>query len=481
MYADDPDSVAYQLLMQTLYLKHPRRWPVLGERAAFDCLTRQDVLDYHASRYVPNNVVLSIAGDVDAAEILSHLELLVEDLKSRPLNREPIPHEPHQFGSRRVRKEFAVPYSKLHLAWRLPCSAHPDTPALSALSSILGGGRSARFYEKFHDRLGLVYSIEVHSNQSETDEGAFTISMDVDRAQRDKVRDLVLQELRNLAEEDFTEDLKRVCKQTRVSRLRRRSSASGVASEMGADWFGSRNLNLSSEWQEAIERVTTEDLHRVCSTWLSSPNVTEVSLDPPGSNAGDEERASASAGTALSEHVLGNGMKVVIREDHRLSLAYACMAFKAGCRAENEHDAGVTDLMSECLLKGTSTRSAADIARFLEDIGGAINTSTGNNSLSVGCQVLAEDLDAGLELMADVVMNPSFPEDAFLREKESFVADAEEDMEDPLSVAFRQERKVAYGHVSYGNSPSGTPESLSSLTVQDIKNSMNALSALPTP
>ena len=74
--------------MQTLYLKHPCRWPVLGERAAFDCLTRQDVLDYHASRYVPNNVVLSIAGDVDAAEILSHLELLVEDLKSR---RQPYP------------------------------------------------------------------------------------------------------------------------------------------------------------------------------------------------------------------------------------------------------------------------------------------------------------------------------------------------------------------------------------------------------
>ncbi len=469
MYADDPDSVAYQLLMQTLYLKHPRRWPVLGERAAFDCLTRQDVLDYHASRYVPNNVVLSIAGDVDAAEILSHLELLVEGLKSCPLNRELIPHEPHQFGSRRVRKEFAVPYSKLNLAWRLPCSGHPDTPALSALSSILGGGRSARFYEKFHDRLGLVYSIEVHSNQSETDEGAFIISVDVDRAQRDRVRDLVLEELRNLAKEDFTGDLKRVCKQTRVSRLRRRSSASGIASEMGADWFGARNLNLSSEWQEAIERVTTEDLRRVCSTWLSSPNVTEVSLDPLGSNAGDEDGSSAGAETALSEHLLGNGLKVVIREDHRLPLAYACMAFKGGCRAENEHNAGVTDLMSECLLKGTATRSSADIARFLEDIGGAINTSTGNNSLSVGCQMLAEDLEAGLELMADVVMNPSFPEDAFLREKECFVADAEEDMEDPLSVAFRQERKVAYGHVSYGNSPSGTPGSLSSLTVQDVK------------
>lgn len=123
---------------------------------------------------------------------------------------------------------------------------------------------------------------------------------------------------------------------------------------MGADWFGARNLNLSSEWQEAIERVTTEDLHRVCSTWLSSPNVTEVSLDPVGSNAAEEDGSAAGTETALSEHVLGNGMKVVIREDHRLPLAYACLAFKAGCRAENEHDAGVTDLMSECLLKGTS-------------------------------------------------------------------------------------------------------------------------------
>ena len=56
-------------------LKHPRRWPVLGEPAAFDCLTRQDVLDYHASRYVPNTVVLSIAGDV--AVSYTHLPLRV--------------------------------------------------------------------------------------------------------------------------------------------------------------------------------------------------------------------------------------------------------------------------------------------------------------------------------------------------------------------------------------------------------------------
>lgn len=469
MYADDPDSVAYQLLMQTLYLKHPRRWPILGEPVAFDCLTREDVLGYHACRYVPNNVVLSIAGNVCAREILTHLELLVEDLKAVPPGREPLPREPHQFGSRTVRREFAVPCSKLSLAWRLPCSSHPDTPALAALAGILGGGRSARFYEQFHDRLGLVHSLDVHAGQSDSDEGAFTINMDVDREQRDPVRELVFRALKELEQVDLTEDLRRICKQTRVSRLRRRSSASGMASEMGADWFGSRNLKAAAEWQEALERVTTEDLHRVCATWLSAPNVTEVSLDPTGSNAANDADASAAMPATVSEHVLGNGLRVVVREDHRLPLAYACLAFKAGCPAENEHNAGVTDLMSECLLKGTRTRSAADIARFLEDMGGSISTATGNNSLNVSCQALAEDLDAALDLMADVVMNPTFPEDAFVKEQESFVADVEEDMEDPLSAAFRQERRVAYGRVSYGNSPSGTPESLSSLTVEDVR------------
>ncbi len=469
MYADDPDSVGYELLMKTLFLKHPRRWPVLGEPVSFNALGRQEVLDYHGSRYVPNNVILSIAGAVNPEEVLTLIEQLTAGFKARPVLKAAIPKENHQYGSRTARQEFAVPYSKLALVWRLPNSSHPDTPALSVLASILGGGRSARFYEKFHDRLGLVYSINVHAGQSAEEEGFFTVSVDVDRAQRDRVRDLILQEFRELKDVDFTEDLKRVCKQTKVNRLRRRSSAGGLATEIATDWFIGRNLNRSTEWQQAIERVSTEDIHRVCETWLSAPTLTEVSLDPLGSNGAEEAAATATVGKTPELLTLSNGLKVVIREDNRLPLAYAGMVFKAGCPAEQESNAGVTDLMSECLLKGTVTRSAADIARFLEDIGGAINTSTGNNSLSVGVHTLAEDLESGLELMADVLMNPSFPEEAFIKEKEAFIAETEEELEDPMSVAFREERRLAYGNVSYGHSPSGTPESLASLSIDDVR------------
>ncbi len=469
MYADDPESVSYELLMKTLYLKHPRRWPVLGELACFNALGRQEVLDYHGTRYVPNNVTFCIAGAVNPDEVLAQLEELTAAIKARPVAKAPLPKESHQYGSRTARQEFAVPYSKLSLVWRLPNSSHPDTPALSVLASILGGGRSARFYEKFHDRLGLVYNITVHSSQPGDEEGVFMVSVDVDRAQRDRVRDLILEEFRALKGEDFADDLKRVCKQAKVGRVRRRSTASGMASELAADWFSCRNLNRAEEWQQAIERVTTADIHRVCDTWLSVPTLTEVSLDPLGSNAAEEAADVTAAAKAPELLTLSNGLRVVILEDHRLPLSYAAMAFKAGCPAEREDNAGVTDLMSECLLKGTSTRSAADIARFLEDIGGSINTSTGNNTLSVGVRTLAEDLESGIELMADVLMNPTFPEEAFIKEKEAFIAETEEELEDPMSVAFREERRLAYGTVSYGNASTGTPESLAALTIEDVQ------------
>ncbi len=469
MYADDPDSVAYELLMKTLYLKHPQRWPVLGELACFNAVTLSDVLDYHACRYVPNNVTLVIAGAVNPAEALAHLEQLTEGIKARSIEKEVLPTESHQFGSRTARKEFAVPYSKLYLAWRLPKSSHPDAPALSVLPRILGGGRSAVFYEKFHDRLGLLYNINVSANLVTDRDGVFIVTADVERERRDQVRDLILQEFREIGATDFTEDLKRVCKQTKVGRLRRRGTASGQASGMGSDWFAYRNLNHGEEWQEAIERVTTADLHRACAAWLTAPTLTEVSLDPQGSNGAEQTASAELQAAAVHEATLSNGLKVVVREDGRLPLVYACMAFKAGCPAEHEGNAGVTDLMSECLLKGTSSRSATEIARYLENIGGSINTSAGNNSLSIGCHTLAEDLECGLELMADVAMNPTFPQEAFLREKEAFIAEAQEMLEDPLHVAFREERRVAYGNVSYGNSPSGTPQSLASLSLEDVR------------
>ena len=88
--------------------------------------------------------------------------------------------------------------------------------------------------------------------------------------------------------------------------------------------------------------------------------------------------------------------------------------------AEEAANNGGTLLMSRLLMQGTTTRSAVQIATEIESLGGSIDTYGGNNSFGANVEVLSGDFSTGLDLLADVLLNPIFPEDAFEREREIF-------------------------------------------------------------
>lgn len=469
MYDDDPDAVAYNLAISTLYKKHPRRFPVLGERIRFDKLCREDMTAYHATRYVTNNVFVVVTGDVNTADIVAKLDELTSSLNSHRLPPVSIPKEPHQWGTRTARTEFAVPYSKLSLVWRMPHRSHPDSPALTLLARILGGGRSAWLYREFHDDMGIAYDITSSITLSEDEEGIFIISADVDRAKRDQLRDLLLERVKTLTEADFSTDIGRIVRQIKSARLRNMASASGLAEEIAGQWFCTRNLNYSDEWMQAVEKVTNDDLCAVVRKWFSPDTLTEISLDPTGSNEKDEAGKAAGAAEALNSYSLPNGLKVVLKRDPRLPMVYASMAFKGGSPAETSETAGITSLMAECLLKGTQTRSSTNIAHCLEDLGGSIHASSGNNSVTLGFHVLSEDLATGFDLLADLCLHPAFPEESVEKERDTMLSELEEDLEDPVSLTFRNLRTAAYGTSAYGNAVSGTKESLESLSAALVR------------
>lgn len=469
MYDDDPDAVAYKLLMETLYKKHPRRYPVLGELEAFDMLGQGDMVDYHRARYCVNNVFVVVTGDVKAGEVISQLSELTRDLVPQSLPKLDIEPEPRQWGTRTVRHEFPIPYSKLTLAWRVPERTHPDSPALTLLARIFGSGRTARLYRKLHDELGMVHDISASVHQSAGEEGVFLISADVDHDRREEVRCMIFDELIRLASVNLSVDLARAVKRAKAARIKNMSTVSGLADEMANQWFHFRNTDYFTEWLQAVEAVKVEDLHRVIRTWMVPDRITEVSLDPLGSNGPVQQIDMLEQKAGLETYTMPNGLQVVLRPDYRLPMVYGVLAFKAGSPFEDKDTAGVTSLLSECLLKGTTSRNAEEIAAALEDLGGSIDSTSGNNSMTVAFNVLAEDIEAGIDLLADVVLNPTFPRDAFEHEKQSMVSDVEEQMEDPLSVVFNNLKKQSYGEVSYGLSPSGTVESLCKLTLKQVR------------
>lgn len=469
MYDDDPDAAAYKLLMETLYRKHPRRYPVLGEMDSFNLVTRGDMADYHRGRYCPNNVFVVVAGDVDSKAIIECLGRLTEDLEPGTLLLPGLPREPRQWGTRVARKEFPLPYSKLTLAWRVPEQSHPDSPALSMLARIFGSGRSARLYRKLHDELGLVHDVSATVQQSSGEQGVFLVSADVDRERRDEARQAIFDEITRLAGEDLSGDLARSVKRAKASRIKGMATVSGLADDLAGQWFHFRNPAYFSEWIQAIDAVTVGDIRRVINSWLVTDCITEVSLDPSGSNSADDLDSSSEGKTGLETLTLPNGLQVVLRKDDRLPIVYGCLSFKGGSPFEDASSAGITSLLSECLLKGTASRSADDIAEALENLGGAIDASSGNNSMNITFNVLSEDIERGIELLADVALRPTLPEAAFELERQSMISDVEEQLEDPLATAFNNLKKQSYGDVSYGLPVSGTVASLEAITHARLK------------
>ena len=464
MYADDANDATYRALIETLFLKHPRRLPVIGERAAFDALTLEDMRRYHAERYVPTNMFICVVGDVEPAEVALAAEEEAASLPAGGVEQPALPVEPRQWGPRLHRREFPRSTSTLMLAWRIPELNHPDMAALSLLSCILGDGRSAWLYKTFHDERAMAHDIATLVLPQSSGEGALVVEADVDRPLRDELRQALLAWVDELPNMDFAPALKRALRQLRVRHLKALATVQGAAEALGGFWHHFRNVGAYEEWRAALEQVTPQDLQRVVRTWLSPERLTEVSVDPLGSNLAEQAPAASAAAAAPHTLSLPNGLRCVVRTDKRLPMVYATLAVAAGCRAEQADNAGICALLAECLPKGTATLTGEQIAAQVEDMGGSLHCHAGNNTIMLTLHCLAEDAPAMLELLADVALHPSFPESAVQTAREDMLADISEEEEDPVSLAFRRLRELCFGRVSYGNSPSGTAESVGALT-----------------
>src|SRR5207302_2146987 len=165
---------------------------------------------------------------------------------------------------------------------------------------------------------------------------------------------------------------------------------------------------------------------------------------------------------------LSNGLRLLVREDPRLPLVSVSSAFRSGLLAETAETNGITRLTARTLLKGTKTRSAEQIANQIEAVGGSISSDAGNNSMSVGVHVMKPDLKIGVELLADVLLNATFPEQAVVREKQVQMAGIKQDEEQPTTVARNILRQALFTDHPYALRANGSPESVQHLTQKDL-------------
>ncbi|HOW80526.1 MAG TPA: pitrilysin family protein, partial [Verrucomicrobiota bacterium] len=140
-----------------------------------------------------------------------------------------------------------------------------------------------------------------------------------------------------------------------------------------------------------------------------------------------------------------------------------------GVLAETPETNGLTQLTGKLLLKGTARRSAEDIAREIESVGGSLNSYGGNNSFGVNAEVLNSDFPAGLDLLVDVLLNPTFPAPALEREREVQLAAVRDRKDHLLQSALLAMRRALFGETGYGLDALGAERSLRRLQVADLR------------
>jgi zinc protease len=470
MGTDDPDRMAGQLLFATAFQRHPYRLPVIGQLDIFDRLTQEDVMRYYKTRYVPNNLTFIVVGDVDAEAVYRQLGDFFTNHPAKSLQPVYIPGEPAQLGPRIVDQEFETELTRLSLAWHIPEITHPDVPALDLLSTILGDGRSSRLYRRVREEAGLAFGVSAFS-YTPGNPGLLGIDATVEPAKRQATQELVLKILDEIKQGGVTQDELAKAKKISLSHhLGSLTTMRGQASDLGSNWFLTRNLNFTRDYLAAVQKITPDDIRRVAEKYLTTDNLTIVSLNPKGSAAARTEATMPLSAGEIQKIELTNGMRLLVREDARLPLISMAAVFRGGLLAETPQTNGITRLMAKVLLKGTKTRTAEQIADTIEAVGGSIGSEAGNNSFSVSLDVTQPDLRLGAELLADVLLNATMPEKAVAREKEVQLAGIKEDEEQLTTVARNILREELFPQHPYALRGKGSVESVSRLTQQDLLN-----------
>ena len=168
------------------------------------------------------------------------------------------------------------------------------------------------------------------------------------------------------------------------------------------------------------------------------------------------------------EKTLANGLRVVVVQRSEMPLVSAQLLMQSGGEVDPADLSGAADMTAALLTKGTTTRSATQIAEAIEALGGFINSGARWDSSVVSVDVMSSRIGPAMEIFADVARNPAFKDEEIDRLRKQYLNNLKVSLGQPGAIARFAAARVVYGDGPYGHPLSGTPESLPRIKRDDI-------------
>jgi len=278
---DDPRGRAFEALLALSFQAHPYRVPTVGWKSDLERVGVEECMAFFDDYYAANNLVISVAGDFDTAELLALVERHLGGLQpAQHIPRNPT-EEPEQRGERRAVVHFDVRAPLMAAAWHAPPTGHEDGPALDVLSEILSNGRTSRLYKRLvYDEQAALFASgsywELHRA------GVFYAFAGVRPGESvDRIESLFFEELDRLMREPVSEEeLDKARRSMEVGLINGLATSHALASRLGQDWVAFGRVRPLAERLAQIREVTAEDVQRVARTWLAPQKRSVIHVVP---------------------------------------------------------------------------------------------------------------------------------------------------------------------------------------------------------
>tara|TARA_R110002020_G_scaffold21009_6_gene71412 strand:- start:74180 stop:76963 length:2784 start_codon:yes stop_codon:yes gene_type:complete len=483
---NNPYGKQWDLLTKALYPKgHPYSWTVIGEMEDLNAASLEDVKEWFRAYYGAANAVIAIAGDIQPQEVYQKVLDYFGDIPSGPtIERQEVNIPVHNGDTYQV-YEDRVPQSRVLFTWNTPEFGNKEDVYFDLISSILTSGKNSRLYKK------LVYEDQIASDvvsfqASNEIASMFVTWADVKPGEdQEKVKSLLLSEIDRLIKEGPTEaELKRVKASYFsgfIKGLERIGGFGGTSDILASNQTYFNDPAYYKTILEFVEDATIADIQATAQKWLSQgkhvlicnpfPEYTVVNSPIDRSKLPALGTPKTSKFPALERTKLSNGLNVVLAQRSGVPTIVMDLMVNAGYKSDHLASPGTASLAMNLLDEGTKSLSSLEINEKLQLLGAGLYTYSDQDISNVYMNTLKPSLDASLELFADVVLNPSFPEKEFDRLRTEQINDIKNEKSQPVAMALRVMNKFLYGEGHpYSNPYTGTgyESTVEKLTKQDI-------------
>ena len=498
---NDPGNVLTDRMLETAYLWHAYGHPTIGNKSDIERVPIERLAAFYHKYYQPDNALLTIAGKFDTGKALAWVSELFGRIP-RPERTLEAPYtvEPTQDGERSVTLRRVGDTQYLMALYHTPAALHPDDAAIQVLCGVLGDPPSGRLYKALVDNKKAV-NADMDSDELH-DPGFIVASVQLSPDQNiDEARQILLKTIEDLTKEPPSkEEVERV--KTRLQKYIELAMADStrialVLTEYASqgDW---RMLFLE---RDRLAKVTPEDVQRVAKTYLKESNRTlgefiptkapDRSEIPPtpditasfkdfkgGAAVSEGEVFDPSPGnieSRLTRGELSNGVKVVLLpKKTRGGTVTAHFVARFGDEKSLFGKVEVAQLTGAVLMRGTKNKSRQQILDEMDRLKAQINVFSGANNVVFTIQTTEANLAGSLRLAAEILREPSFPDNEFEQVRKQTAAGIEEGKSDPQSLASQELARhmnsiYPRGDVRYASTFEEAIADVNKVTLDDVR------------